>query len=74
MSVLHRVLATLKGNGMPEQSERRTAKIYQFPAKTSTTRQDGAGRKAAEVATRPAECGGAWYHDAAIQEAEQARR
>jgi uncharacterized protein DUF2735 len=73
MSVVHRVLATLEGKGMPEQTERRTARIYQFPAKTSRTRQDGAGRKVVD-ATRPAECGSGWYHDAAIQEAEQARR
>ena len=42
MSVVHRVLATLEGKGMPEQTERRTAKIYQFPARTSRSHQDGA--------------------------------
>ena len=74
MSVVLRVLATLEGKGMPEQTERRTARIYQFPAKTSRTRQDGTGRNEVDLATRPAECGSGWYHDAAIQEAEQARR
>jgi uncharacterized protein DUF2735 len=74
MSVLLRVLETLEGKAMTEQPERPTATIYQFPVKARTTRREGIARKASDVATRPVEFGSGWYHDAAIQEAEQAHR
>jgi hypothetical protein len=59
---------------MTEQAERRTATIYQFPAKARAARQEGSGRKSTDTVERPTEFGSGWYHDAAIQEAEQVRR
>jgi hypothetical protein len=55
-----------------------SAKIYQFP--TTGRGAVNGNRNAAESMTNPAPmrvaavaCGGAWYHDEAIQEAERVR-
>lgn len=74
MSVVLCIREMLEGKAMTEQTERPTATIYQFPVKARTTRREGIVRTASDVATRPAESGSGWYHEAAIQEAEQARR
>jgi len=56
---------------------RGSAKIYQFPARARAAPE---GQKASENRAAPnlnarrvaaAACGSAWYHEAAIQEAEQ---
>ena len=58
---------------MAQSSHRESAKIYQFPSR------DRAGRatRMADLASAHvsnADFGGAWYHEAAVQEAEQARK
>jgi hypothetical protein len=60
-------------------TESQTAKIYQFPIRNRATemgRRDGQKRIADLAAARLpyAETGSGWYHDAAIQEAEQAHK
>ena len=65
---------------MPTTSARESARIYQFPAKSTAAmrgqRQDG--KFAADLAAsrvRGVEFGGAWYHEAALQEdAERSRK
>jgi hypothetical protein len=74
MSDVLRVLETPEGREMTEQTERPTATIHQFPVKARTKRQEGGARKASDPVAKPAEFGSGWYHDAAIQEAELARR
>jgi hypothetical protein len=58
---------------MAQSSHRESAKIYQFPTR------DRAGRATRIADLAPADVanadfGSAWYHDAAVQEAEQARK
>jgi Protein of unknown function (DUF2735) len=61
---------------MTKQHEQATAKIYQFPARpraTSDSRRQTpklAQQQAAQVPT--AACNNCWYHDEAIEEAEEA--
>jgi uncharacterized protein DUF2735 len=60
---------------MTENSNQRSARIYQFPAGGRAAL--GARQEEAKVrdvlAERPntALCSGSWYHEAAIQEAQQ---
>jgi hypothetical protein len=64
---------------MPANPQRESATIYQFPV---GGRQAAGGRRAEAKAAAPAEaprvakaiCGSGWYHEAAIQEADQAFR
>lgn len=60
---------------MTTTHHRETAKIYQFPAGGRAAVK--AGRNAVQIAEAPARlskvvCGGGWYHEAAIQEANPA--
>ncbi|WP_041801525.1 DUF2735 domain-containing protein [Rhodopseudomonas palustris] len=53
---------------MDKLIERTSAKIYQFPLRERIV-ANARGETAPMVATRPPRAtGGAWYHDAAIQE------
>ena len=77
MSCVLRVDVAPEGKEMTENTPRETAKIYQFPVKASAPRAStqAGGRKVAELPMRVAtvEFGSGSYHDAAIQDAEQAR-
>jgi hypothetical protein len=62
---------------MTEQSQQQTAKIYQFPkrprpssASPRHVAKHTLQQTAASFPTAP--CNGSWYHDAAIEQAEQA--
>jgi hypothetical protein len=62
---------------MTEQSQQPTAKIYQFPKRPHPTSASSRNlakpalqQTAASFPTAP--CNGSWYHDAAIEQAEQA--
>lgn len=57
------------------QTERTSAKIYQFPIK-APSRDAGNhanGRKAVELLAPKVEFGSGWYHDDAIQDVEHSR-
>ncbi|WP_336491352.1 DUF2735 domain-containing protein [Methylobacterium nigriterrae] len=58
---------------------RETAKIYQFPVKaraaSGTARDDGqAGAEMRSRSVVATSAGSAWYHEAAVQEAERPRK
>jgi hypothetical protein len=62
---------------MTEQSRQQTAKIYQFPTRPRPSSvgprrvvKPSLQQTAASFPTAP--CNGSWYHDAAIEQAEQA--
>jgi hypothetical protein len=64
---------------MTENTARETATIYQFPIRDRAVRvaQRESQKKIADLASAgiaSAEFGSGWYHQAAIEEAEQARR
>lgn len=64
---------------MTNSSEQRSARIYQFPTKPRATasglrQEDEPGTHAVSSEFQAVACGGAWYHDEAIQEAKRARR
>ena len=55
-----------------------TAKIYKFPTRApgdTGPRGSAKGELARFVpVSNPVDCGGSWYHEAAIQEADRTRR
>ena len=68
---------------MTHEPARETARIYQFPVcvrqgstpdMKADTRQGAARTDAASAQIAYAACGSGWYHDAAIQETEPARK
>ena len=63
---------------MAEKTQSGSAKIYQFPIKPRIARanQQAMARPITELPIRQArvEFGSGWYHDAAIHDAEPARR
>ena len=64
---------------MTESSLRETARIYQFPVRDRATKVNHreSQKKVAELAAArvaDAEFGSGWYHEAAIQDAERARK
>lgn len=66
-----------KEERMTGKSQHQTAQIIPFPARarTGALGRQASGRKSAELPTRAVavEAGSGWYHDAAIQDAEQVR-
>ena len=59
---------------MTANSDRESAKIYQFPARgriAASQRDEAKATLASQQAVKVA-VGSGWYHDAAIQEAERA--
>ena len=64
---------------MTTVSGRESARVYQFPTKAAaaTRRQSQGGQFATDV-TAPrmptVEFGSAWYHEAALQDAERSRK
>ena len=67
-----RVDAAPEGKTMTENVQRETAKIYQFPVKARAGKASQQSDPPSRLA--PVEFGSGWYHDAAIQDADQARR
>ena len=64
---------------MNSQIERQTAQILQFPpvgrnALKSRDSQANGKHTSTEFAMSTSDCGGAWYHEAAIVEAERPRK
>jgi hypothetical protein len=64
---------------MTTNIHRESAKIYQFPSRISTTVDGHRDEvKSATTLTSPrvaeAASGSGWYHDAAVKEAERARK
>jgi uncharacterized protein DUF2735 len=64
---------------MTEISNRETAKIYEFPTRARATKsvhQENRKRVAdlGSMRVAYAECGSGWYHEAALQDAEPARK
>jgi hypothetical protein len=68
---------------MTHEPARETARIYQFPVRArqasapdakAETRQGAARTDAGSAQIAYAACGSGWYHDAAIQETEPARK
>ena len=64
---------------MTEQSQKQTAKIYQFPKRprpgpsSVSSRRFGKATLQQTASSFPtAACNGSWYHDVAIEQAEQA--
>lgn len=66
-----------KEEAMTDKSQRQTAKIIQFPVKAHAGKfgQQASGRRAVELPARVAtvEFGSGWYHDAAVEDADQVR-
>ena len=68
---------------MTHEPARETARIYQFPVRVrhasssdmkADSRQSPARTDAGSAQIAYAACGSGWYHDAAIQETEPARK
>ncbi|AWN42172.1 DUF2735 domain-containing protein [Methylobacterium durans] len=60
---------------MTASPRRETAKIYQFPVRPRAAGWHAGTPKAAAASYPVVETGaGAWYHEAAIQEAERTRK
>lgn len=64
---------------MNSQIQRRTAQILQFPpvgrnALNTRGSQANGKQKSPDFAMSTSVCGGAWYHEAAIVEAERPRK
>jgi hypothetical protein len=51
-----------------------SAKIYEFPRRGRFAAAAQREEASAALAAPRVACGGAWYHDEAIQEAERARK
>ena len=68
---------------MADEAARETARIYQFPVRVrpgsvpepkADTRQAAVRTDTGSAQIAYAACGSGWYHDAAIQETEPARK
>ena len=64
---------------MNSQTQPRTAQIFQFPPPGARNRpgrapQASLKQKSAVFEVGTSDCAGAWYHEAAVLEAERARK